>query len=135
MAVAPDCGSRGVLPWLLEIALPEVNVDAASTVRRAAPQDVGVEPHTVKGLRRGPLTSRVGIRQRLDAVHAVDRAALAAHVSRHPSVAGRMHVADDDGIAGLEACARRVDWRWQLRGQTRLDDLGGHGRLVAAGLG
>ena len=88
---------------------------------RLAPQLPRVEAHAVERLRLLAEAVGVGVGEDVDAVAAVDHAALAARVARQPRVPARVHLAREHGLARREARAAPVS-RMKSVSEVRRDE-------------
>src|SRR6185295_14888252 len=102
-----------VLHWL-EIAVPQIDVDAARTIRRGSPQLGGREAHAVQRLGTRPATVSVGVGQRVDAMEAVDDTLFAARIAGQSRVAFGVDVACSDAVTRLEARLAEIGPWWLL---------------------
>src|SRR6266849_6251180 len=87
----------------LQVAFPEIDVDARLRLGGVSPQLARLEAHAVERLGAAPPPVSMGVREDVDAVEEVDAPAMPARIAGQPRVTARLPVARDHGIARLEA--------------------------------
>src|SRR6266536_2170079 len=87
----------------LQIALPEIDVDALSRLGGVAPQLAGLEADAIERLGAATTTMGVRVGEDVHAMKGMDPPAMPSRIAGQPRVAGRLPVARDHRVAGLEA--------------------------------
>src|SRR5262245_29883363 len=91
---------------MLEILVPEVEINGIARGCGLAPQFPSGEPDGGKMLRLVSLIVRLRLGKEIDGTVAGDRAVLPARVARQPRVAGRVDVALSDALSRFEVRRR-----------------------------
>src|SRR5260370_11045270 len=90
----------------LEIGFPGIDQDLQLRVALGAPQFAALELHGVEPLRLLAGTRRIAVGKDVAAVHALDRAEMAANVARQARMPTRVHGPGAHPVAWLEARRR-----------------------------
>src|SRR6266851_6910408 len=91
----------------IEIIVPEIDIEHVTRWRVRSPQLARREADAIDVLRLLAGERGIAVGKNEDAVVAVDDAMPAADIARDARMAGRMHVARDDLVAGLELRRQR----------------------------
>src|SRR6266478_61666 len=87
----------------LQIALPEIDIDALPRLGGVAPQLAGFEADAIERIGAAATTVGVRVGEDVHAMKGMDPPAMSLRIAGQPRVAGRLPVARDHGVARLEA--------------------------------
>src|ERR1700730_2105890 len=87
----------------LEVAFPQIDVDACLRLGGVSPQLTRLEAHAVEWLGARPPPVGIGVRQAAETAEDVDAPAMPARIAGQPRVTAGLPVARDDGVSRLEA--------------------------------